>query len=137
MSKFFAWRLFVSRDMAKVGYMILSKGKWKGRQIVSKEWIDESTRARITLEEKEKNHLEYHIKYGYLWWCRNFYVKDKKVKNRRNIESFLAGGNGGQRIYVFPTVDIAVIFTGGNYNSPLASQQETIILENYILPAIL
>jgi hypothetical protein len=55
----------------------------------------------------------------------------------RNIESFLAGGNGGQRIYVFPTIDIVVIFTGGNYNSPLASQQETIILENYILPAVL
>lgn len=125
------------RDMAKIGCMVLNNGKWKGYQIISQEWISESTRTHITLEKYNKDYLEYRIEYGYLWWCRNFYVQDKRVDNTRNIETFLAAGNGGQRIYIFPTQDMVVIFTGGNYDSPLATQQETIILEKYILPAVL
>jgi CubicO group peptidase (beta-lactamase class C family) len=125
------------RDMAKIGYMMLNHGKWKGNKIVSQEWIDESTRALITVEKANKNNLEYYIDYGYLWWSRNFYARDNGDSNPRNIETYLAGGNGGQRIYIFPTLDLIVIFTGGNYNSPLATRQETKILENYILPAIL
>jgi len=35
------------RDMAKIGYMVLQKGQWRGRQIVSQEWIAESTQTYI------------------------------------------------------------------------------------------
>jgi len=49
-----------SRDMAKIGYMFLNDGNWKGRHIISKEWIEESTKAHTTADTSEK--------YGYLWW---------------------------------------------------------------------
>ncbi len=40
-----AWGLELTpRDMAKIGYMILKDGKWRGSRIVSSTWVRESTK---------------------------------------------------------------------------------------------
>jgi len=48
------------RDMAKIGQLVLAGGRWNGRQVVSKAWIDASTTPRT---EASSNYS-----YGYLWW---------------------------------------------------------------------
>ncbi len=111
------------RDMAKFGHMVLDSGKWKGRQIVSREWIEKSTREHI-------RNSGGHWGYGYLWWVGS------TVINGREIHTFLASGNGGQKIYVFPEFDLVAVFTGGNYNSKLSSQPDQMLI-NYILPAMI
>lgn len=110
------------RDMAKIGYMFLNDGNWKGRHIISKEWIEESTKAHTTADTSEK--------YGYLWWS------GKTVINNQYIEGCWAEGNGGQYIFVFPTLDLVAVFTGGNYNNPLGGQPIGMLI-NYIIPAML
>lgn len=96
-------RLYLtSRDMAKIGQLILNKGKWDGRQIVSEEWIEESTTAKTRITG---------IDYGYLWWNIPFKLKD------RTIESIVATGNGGQYIMIVPEEKIIAVFTGGAFNS--------------------
>ena len=45
-----------------------------------------------------------------------------------------ADGNGGQYIFVVPSLDIVAVFTGHNYNSPAAARPFAILGE-YILPA--
>ena len=111
------------RDMAKFGHMVLDSGKWKGRQIVSREWIEKSTREHI------RNSGGY-WGYGYLWWVGS------TVINGREIHTFLASGNGGQKIYVFPEFDLVAVFTGENYNSKLSSQPDQMLIK-YILPAMM
>ena len=37
------------RDMAKLGYLFLRKGIWKGEQIVSAKWVEEATREQVRL----------------------------------------------------------------------------------------
>jgi len=110
------------RDMAKVGYMFLNNGKWKGKQIISKKWIEESSRVHTTADTGEK--------YGYLWWG------GKTVISNQYIEGYWAAGNGGQYIFVCPKVDLVAIFNGGNYNSPLEVQPLGMLI-NYIIPAML
>ncbi|WP_321387689.1 serine hydrolase [uncultured Enterococcus sp.] len=48
-------------DMAKIGSLYLSNGSWQEQQIVSGEWIDESTREHSCWQEMN-------LAYGYLWW---------------------------------------------------------------------
>ena len=48
-------------DMAKIGQLYLQKGSWEGKQIVSKEWIKESTSKKSHFDEMGYD-------YGYLWW---------------------------------------------------------------------
>jgi CubicO group peptidase (beta-lactamase class C family) len=111
------------RDMAKFGHMVLNSGKWKGTQIVSKEWIEKSTRAHV------RNSGGY-WGYGYLWWVGG------TVINGREVNMYLASGNGGQKIYIFPEFELVAVFTGGNYNSKLSSQPDQMLI-NYILPAMM
>ncbi len=96
-------RLYMtSRDMAKIGQLILNKGKWNEKQIVSKKWIEESTLPKTKITE---------IDYGYLWWNIPFKT------NKKVFISKAALGNGGQYIMVLPELDMVAIFTGGAYNS--------------------
>ena len=81
-------------DMAKIGQLYLDGGKWEGRQIVSEEWVAEST-AEHSRWEKEK------LSYGYMWWTGI-------------LNGYAAMGNSGNIIYVNPAdkmvVSIAALF---------------------------
>ncbi|WP_303317966.1 serine hydrolase [Flavivirga abyssicola] len=96
-------RLYMtSRDMAKIGQLILNKGKWNGKQVVSEKWIEKSTTPKTKITG---------IDYGYLWWNIPFKA------NGKIFASKTATGNGGQYIMVLPELDMVAIFTGGAYNS--------------------
>lgn len=85
------WGLsLTTMDMAKLGQLCLNGGYWNGRQIISKEWIDESTRVQSVWKAR-------HLKYGYLWW-----VIDEAQ------HSYAALGDGGNAIYVNPKDRIVV-----------------------------
>lgn len=105
-------------DMAKIGFMILNGGQWQGQQIVSQSWIDEST-------------MELNPDYGYLWWL--FPVQ----WNHTNMESIVAAGAGGQRIYSIHDLDMVVVFTAGYYDSTLGGQYTHEIVQDYIVPSVL
>jgi CubicO group peptidase (beta-lactamase class C family) len=113
------------RDMAKFGTLYLNGGTWKGQRIVSSDWVAESTQS--TSEIGPTNVSGYG--YGYLWWTRNFKV------NETFIATYLARGNGGQLIFVVPTFDLVVVFTGGNYNEDSESLPLG-LMTGKILPAM-
>jgi len=92
----------IPRDMAKLGQLILNKGKWNDQQIISEEWIEQSTADQIQLSG---------IGYGFLWWNIPMDANGKKVIAKS------ATGNGGQYIMVLPELNMVAVFTGGAYNS--------------------
>jgi CubicO group peptidase (beta-lactamase class C family) len=53
------------RDMAKLGTLVASGGRWKGRQLVSEAWLRESTQ---TLPQTVNVFAGRPATYGYLWW---------------------------------------------------------------------
>jgi CubicO group peptidase (beta-lactamase class C family) len=106
------------RDMAKVGLLMLNDGVWNGEQIVSKEWVD--------LSRQNKSNLLAFNGYGYLWWKQSFLG---------DIETYFADGNGGQHIFIVPSKQMVIVFTGGNQNTAIGGQNFQIV-NNYILAAI-
>ncbi len=96
-------RLYMtSRDMAKIGQLVLNRGKWNEKQIVSEKWIVESTTPKTKITGMD---------YGYLWWNIPFRTNNKEFVAK------VATGNGGQYIMIFPELDLVAVFTGGAYNS--------------------
>lgn len=83
-------------DMAKIGYLWLNKGQWEGKQIVSREWVENSIKAQIDTGRYED--------YGYGWWVRT----DDPV-------AYSAIGRGGQYIIVVPAWNLIVVTTGGGF----------------------
>jgi CubicO group peptidase (beta-lactamase class C family) len=47
------------RDMARFGVLMLDRGRWRGRQIVSSSWVAQAT---------AKSSTKLNAAYGYLWW---------------------------------------------------------------------
>ena len=125
------------RDMAKFGYLYLNGGRWQGQQILSPEWIAASTRESVSIpwsslaEIMHKRYADipesHGDGYGYLWWLKSYEVGGKPVN------AIQATGWGGQRIALFPDLDMVVVLTGGNYATHEPVYE---ILTRYILPAV-
>jgi CubicO group peptidase (beta-lactamase class C family) len=115
------------RDMAKIGQLYLDGGRWKGKQVVSEEWVKASTTNYI--DPKDFPDWIAADGYGYQWWLRSFKV------GIRIIPSFHAAGRAGQFIFVFPSLKMVAVFTGWNDNE--TAKQPFGIVEQFVLPAAL
>jgi CubicO group peptidase (beta-lactamase class C family) len=82
-------------DMAKLGFLFLNQGQWDGQQIISRQWVEEATKAQMTAGEDL---------YGYGWWI------EAEVKGAR------ADGRGGQYIFVLPQWNMILVTTGGGFD---------------------
>ncbi len=90
------------------------------RKFFPKKWIRKST-------SRQGNYLGGND-YGYLWQKGETYIGND------SLTAFWASGNGGQYIIVLPEMEMVAVFTGGNFNSPLAGQPFR-LLTRFILPA--
>ncbi len=87
-------------DMAKIGQLVLDKGKWQRKQVVSEQWITKSLKTVSTLQDEKG--------YGYGWW----------------IHEQLGGyseaiGRGEQIIAVIPSKNLVVIMLGGQFDQAM------------------
>jgi len=124
------------RDMAKFGQLFLNGGIWKNRRIISEAWVTKSTEPIVSIPASLKKIIAYEYsawaetagdRYGYLWRVKIF------CTDLGCVNSYLADGWGGQRIVVFPSLDLIVVLTGGNYATPEPVHE---MISQYILPAV-
>ncbi len=113
------------RDMAKLGELVLRRGLWNGRQVVSQAWIEESTRTHMAGFDSYPS-----IGYGYQWWT------DYEDKDGRRSSWLSAQGLGGQRIYIHPELDLVVVITAGLYADDRQDSLPYDIFSTYVIAAI-
>jgi CubicO group peptidase (beta-lactamase class C family) len=112
-----------SRDLAKIGQLVLKRGLWDANQIVSEQWIDEATKPQIGPADR----LYF---YGYQWWL------GRSLINRQEIAWIAAEGLGGQRLFIVPTLDLLCVLTAGHYADAMQYWLPLLIFNRYVLPAI-
>lgn len=100
-------------DMTKLGYLLLRKGRWREKQIVSKLWVEEATGKHIDTE----NTIFGAYGYGYQWWQNSF-------------GGYSARGFGGQYIFVIPEADMVAVFTGNLAKNDFLIPEN--LLETYV-----
>jgi CubicO group peptidase (beta-lactamase class C family) len=94
-----------ARGLARIGQMVLDKGRADGRQIVSAAWLEQSTSAKIPTGEGPL--------YGYQWWLGAAPVRAMDWSEQQWVAGF---GNGGQRLFIMPSTGIVMAAFFGNYN---------------------
>ena len=108
----------VPRDLARIGELVLAEGIFDGQPIVPADWIQMMLTPRLQ--------TTWGAQYGYQWYLDS-------------VEGHLlvAGmGNGGQRLYVLPDLDLTVAVSVGNYDDPDQWRTPETVLERVIVPAI-
>ncbi len=114
-----------SLDFAKYGQLYKNRGQWKGKQILSKTWVDKTFTKHKPIPDRNNEY------YGYLFWNKTYQVNDCKY------ETFYSAGNGGNKIYIFKDVPLVVVVTATAYGASYAHPQVDKMIEQYILPAVL
>lgn len=105
------------RDMAKIGRLVLDCGQWEGRQIVSAAWVEEMLRNRLPANG---------LRYGWQWW-------HGRVRSGTAWFPYIAAfGNGGQRIFLVPSLDLVVVVTAGQYNEETSLQAPGHVLSTVV-----
>ena len=126
------WGLYLkTEDLAKMGQLLLQRGRWKGRQLIPAHWIDEASREQVPCTpagmkpaDAERRGLnrqnsDWVQGYGYqMWRCRH--------------NAFRADGAAGQYIVVLPDVDAVIVNTAQTGN--MAKELE--LAWEYLLPAL-
>jgi CubicO group peptidase (beta-lactamase class C family) len=126
------------RDLLKVGQAYLDGGVWGGRRIVDASWVKVSTSPRIEIspvttgiDPKEFPNFYVPSVDAYAWHSTELQSGD------RTYRGYLASGNGGQLLIVLPELELAVVFTAGNYRQfGIWGRFTSEILPREIIPAI-
>jgi CubicO group peptidase (beta-lactamase class C family) len=97
-------------DFARFGRLYLNGGNWNGKQIISHDWVNNSTKEDKSIPRD--NYPDWlggdncnHTYYSYQWWghteCDSSY-------------QFFANGNLGQAIYMIPDKEIIIVHCGNS-----------------------
>ena len=114
------------RDLLKIGELVRAGGLWNGDPIVPRDWLKRSLTPAITLEDGRR--------YGYHW-----YFGASAPAQSQRLERWVGGiGWGGQRLYLFPALDLVVAQNCGNYHKPGTEQRRVndAIITEIVLPGV-
>jgi CubicO group peptidase (beta-lactamase class C family) len=112
------------RDLLKIGELVRAGGLWNGDPILPRDWLKRSLIPAVAIEDGGR--------YGYHW-----YLGASATAPSQRLERWVGGiGWGGQRLYVFPALDLVVAQNCGNYGKPGAEQKRIndAIITEIVLP---
>jgi CubicO group peptidase (beta-lactamase class C family) len=120
-----------ARDLAKFGSLFLHGGKWNGKQVIPAGWVDLSTRRHFRSRPRTGPEAGGEFGYGYFWWYSCY------PSNAGLIEARTAVGNGQQRIFVMPGLNMVVTIFAGRYNDfTTGGTLGMRILRDHVIPAV-
>ena len=91
----FGGGMFISsEDHARFGLLFLRDGLWKGKRLISSEWIN---KMRIPSDNNSS--------YGYMWWLN----RDQRKWEGLSENIYYGSGFGGNYIIVVPDHDIVIV----------------------------
>jgi hypothetical protein len=122
-----------TRDMARLGHLMLRNGSWGGRQVIPASWVRRSTRtvtppAEMNPPGLRAQALSFGQGYSFLWWTR---VRPDTADVFHG--AYAAEGAFGQYILVVPKLDMVVahkvVARGGPSENPSVTlpQFETLV----------
>lgn len=111
-----------SRDMVKLGALVINKGQWNGEQLISAKYLANAT-SRMTKPTEDWHPDSFN--YGYFWYQTDITVGDKSYDVK------IAWGVGGNRIITVEGLDLTIVITGHDREDKTIMDQ----VSKTILPA--
>ncbi len=94
-----------ARDFARFGQLLLNRGKWNDKQIVSESYLNQAlTPASNLIDPADNSSVDF---YGYQWWMLKY--KGKQVYYMRGIL--------GQYVFVIPELNTVIVRLGHERSS--------------------
>lgn len=111
-----------SRDLLKLGQLLANGGTWHGQQVLPAAWVKASVSPQAQVDEQRN--------YGYLLWLYPYTAKGV------THPSYQMAGTGGNKVVVFPELDLVALVTTTNYGVRNPHQITDKLIADYILTAL-
>lgn len=90
-----------ARDYARFGQLVLNKGNWNGKQVVSEKYVTEATTPATFLKDRDENNQPVDF-YGYQYW----------ILKHSGVTAIAQNGLFGQYVYIIPEKNAVVVRLG-------------------------
>ncbi|MDO8179007.1 MAG: serine hydrolase [Undibacterium sp.] len=111
-----------SRDLLKLGQLLANGGAWHGQQILPATWVKASVTPQAQVDEQRN--------YGYLLWLYPYSAKGL------THQAYQMAGTGGNKVVIFPGLDMVVLVTTTNYGVRNPHQVTDKLIADYIVSAV-
>ena len=117
------------RDLARIGVMMLHGGKVGERVVVPADWVTRCVTPVVSADEVRR--------YGYQWFMLDIaFGKPKGWAAGRLERMWMAQGEGGQRLFIIPALQLVIAMTAGNYGREDQGIPPTRVLREVILASV-
>jgi CubicO group peptidase (beta-lactamase class C family) len=118
------WRASImSRDMLKLGHLVLNKVKLNGEQLISAEYLAKATSGIV---KPTQDWMPKDYRYGYFWYQTLVKVGSK------SYDITFAWGGGGQRVIVIEELDLTIVISGHDGEDKIMTQISEIIIPAFV-----
>ena len=116
-------------DLARIGVMMLHDGRVGERAVVPAEWVTRCVTPVVSADEVRR--------YGYQWFVLDIaFGKPKGWAAGRLERMWMAQGEGGQRLFIIPALELVVAITAGNYGKEDQGIPPARVLREVILGSV-
>lgn len=104
-----------ARELARFGLLMLHRGNWRGRQLLSPAWVDAATSVQVPAD-LPLGHPESNIDgrgvYGFNWWCNALGADGKRRWPGVPVGAYAASGYNNNDLFVIPEWDLVIVRLG-------------------------
>jgi CubicO group peptidase (beta-lactamase class C family) len=111
-----------SRDLLKLGVLIMGNGNWRGAQLVPDAWVRRMQTVTNVVDDKSS--------YGLLYGQREYSSACGKVNG------WYMSGNGGNAVVTTPLQSLTVVVTRTHFNHGDMHAQTVELIEKHVLAAL-
>jgi CubicO group peptidase (beta-lactamase class C family) len=107
-----------ARDMVRIGRLYLDDGVAGGQRILDRAWVAQALSPIVDIADQDP----YADGYGYMWYSKTYPLEGGAVRVH------FASGNGGNKIYLVPALDLVVAITSSAYGQGRGQRRSERIL---------
>jgi CubicO group peptidase (beta-lactamase class C family) len=112
-----------SRDLLKLGQLLLDGGRYQGRQILPAAWVKAMMTPHAHVDDERGD-------YGYFLWLPSYRSGD------RTVPAAQMAGSGGNKVVVFPSLHLVAVVTTENFGVRNPHAITNKLITDQLLPAI-
>jgi CubicO group peptidase (beta-lactamase class C family) len=117
------------RDLARIGTLMLHGGKVDAKAVVPADWVTRCITPIVSADEVRR--------YGYQWFVVDIgFGKPKGWAIGRLERMWMAQGEGGQRLFIIPALQLVVAMTFGNYEKQNQGIPPARVLREVVLASV-
>ena len=104
-----------ARELARFGHLMLNRGNWNGKQLVSAAWVEQATSVQVPAHlpnAHPKGKIAGSGQYGYNWWVNGTNAAGQRKWPEAPPKTFAALGHNNNRLWTIPEWQMVIVRLG-------------------------